>query len=47
MGAFFSRPYGEWAEQVYGKATAYKALVKEFKEVIDPDYIMNPGKLDL
>ncbi len=47
MGGFFSRPYGEWAQAVYAKATAYKALVKETKAVIDPDNIMNPGKLGL
>jgi FAD/FMN-containing dehydrogenase len=47
MGGFFSRPYGEWAEKVYDKATAYKGLVKEFKAVIDPVHIMNPGKLGL
>lgn len=47
MGGFFSRPYGQWAGQVFAKATAYKALVKEFKAVIDPHNIMNPGKLDL
>jgi FAD/FMN-containing dehydrogenase len=45
MGGFFSRPYGEWAEKVYDKATAYRGLVKEFKAVIDPVHIMNPGKL--
>lgn len=47
MGGFFSRPYGEWAAQVFAKATAHKAMVKEFKAVIDPEHIMNPGKLDL
>jgi FAD/FMN-containing dehydrogenase len=47
MGGFFSRPYGEWAEKVYDKATAYKGLVKEFKAVIDPAHIMNPGKLSI
>jgi FAD/FMN-containing dehydrogenase len=47
MGGFFSRPYGEWAEKVYDKATAYKGLVKEFKAVIDPVHIMNPGKLNI
>jgi FAD/FMN-containing dehydrogenase len=47
MGGFFSRPYGDWAAQVYSKATAYKAIVKETKAVLDPDNIMNPGKLDL
>lgn len=47
MGAFFSRPYGEWAGQLFAKATSYKALIKVFKETIDPQGIMNPGKLDL
>jgi len=45
MGAFFSRPYGNWATLVYNKANAYKELIKEFKEVIDPENIMNPGRL--
>lgn len=47
MGAFFSRPYGNWAELVYAKAGAYKAMLKNIKEAIDPDNIMNPGKLNL
>ncbi len=47
MGAFFSRPYGEWASDVYGLCSAYKKIVKEFKAVVDPDNIMNPGKLNL
>ncbi len=46
MGAFFSRPYGDWASLIYSKANQYKGLIKEYKEVLDPDYIMNPGKLD-
>ena len=47
MGAFFSRPYGNWAAMVYNKANGYKELIKEIKEVIDPDNIMNPGKFDI
>jgi len=46
MGGFFSRPYGEWATQVYNKANQYKELLKEYKAVLDPENIMNPGKLD-
>lgn len=47
MGGFFSRPYGNWADLVYAKAGAYKAMIRNIKETIDPDNIMNPGKLNL
>lgn len=47
MGAFFSRPYGDWAGKVYEKADAYKSMVKKIKSEIDPENIMNPGKLNL
>ncbi|MFC1669764.1 FAD-binding oxidoreductase [Spirochaetota bacterium] len=47
MGAFFSRPYGEWSTKLFSKANAYKELIKDFKEVIDPENIMNPGKFDI
>jgi hypothetical protein len=47
MGGYFSRPYGGWATKVYEKASAYRELLKEFKAVVDPDGIMNPGKLCL
>ncbi len=47
MGGFFSRPYGNWAELVYGKAGAYKTMLRNIKETIDPENIMNPGRLNL
>ena len=47
MGAFFSRPYGEWAGKVYEKADLYKSMLKKIKREIDPENIMNPGKLNL
>ncbi len=47
MGAFFSRPYGEWAGKVYEKADVYKSMLKKIKHEVDPDNIMNPGKLNL
>lgn len=46
-GAFFSRPYGDWAGEVYAKASGYKTLLNEIKQSIDPGGIMNPGKLNL
>jgi len=47
MGAFFSRPYGEWAGKVYEKADVYKSMLKKIKHEVDPENIMNPGKLNL
>jgi FAD/FMN-containing dehydrogenase len=47
MGGFFSRPYGTWADLVFAKAGAYKSLIKEIKRQLDPEAIMNPGKLNL
>ena len=45
MGAFFSRPYGCWADMVYRRATTYTNTLKEVKKVFDPNSILNPGKL--
>jgi FAD/FMN-containing dehydrogenase len=47
MGAFFSRPYGEWAGLVYEKASSYKTMLRRIKREVDPHHIMNPGKLTL
>lgn len=44
-GAFFTRPYGPWADMVYRHATTYTATLKELKRVFDPNNILNPGKL--
>jgi len=45
MGAFFSRPYGPWADMVYTGATQYTNTLKEIKNIFDPNNILNPGKL--
>ncbi|MEM2454938.1 MAG: FAD-binding oxidoreductase [Candidatus Bathyarchaeia archaeon] len=45
LGAFFSRPYGRLAELVYARAGTYHSVIKKFKQMIDPNNIMNPGKL--
>jgi hypothetical protein len=44
-GAFFTRPYGPWADMVYRRAASYTATLKQLKTIFDPNNIMNPGKL--
>ena len=44
-GAFFDRPYGHWAELVYQRAGSYTEYLRRLKGVLDPQHIMNPGKL--
>lgn len=44
-GAFFSRPYGKWAEMVYSRNTVFTESLKKVKRIFDPNGIMNPGKL--
>lgn len=44
-GAFYSRPYGVWANLVYEKNTGHADLTKKMKDIFDPNHIMNPGKL--
>ncbi len=44
-GAFFSRPYGESTPIVMNRDAATVAALKKVKAILDPDNIMNPGKL--
>jgi FAD/FMN-containing dehydrogenase len=44
-GAFFSRPYGEHARFIMNRDAATVAALKKVKAIVDPDNIMNPGKL--
>jgi hypothetical protein len=44
-GAFFDRPYGPWAEMVYQRTGIYTEKLKEIKKELDPNNILNPGKL--
>ena len=44
-GAFFSRPYGEEAEMILNRDAATVWALKKVKGILDPNNIMNPGKL--
>jgi FAD/FMN-containing dehydrogenase len=44
-GAFFSRPYGPWANMVYSRGGGQVAALKKLKGIFDPNNILNPGKL--
>ena len=44
-GAFFDRPYGTWAEAMYRRAGTYTEYLKKVKKQLDPNGVMNPGKL--
>jgi FAD/FMN-containing dehydrogenase len=44
-GAFFSRPYGESARMMMNRDAATMATLKKVKAIVDPNNIMNPGKL--
>jgi FAD/FMN-containing dehydrogenase len=45
LGAFFSRPYGDNARMIIDRDAATAAALKKIKAIVDPDNIMNPGKL--
>ncbi|RLC71623.1 MAG: hypothetical protein DRI26_04715, partial [Chloroflexi bacterium] len=44
-GAYFSRPYGIWADLVYSQDAEGTAILRKMKRLFDPNNIMNPGKL--
>jgi len=44
-GAFFSRPYGEWANMVYHYYPEQVKALRKLKNIFDPQHILNPGKL--
>jgi FAD/FMN-containing dehydrogenase len=44
-GAFFSRPYGPWADIAYSRAAETVVALRKVKNIFDPNGIMNPGKL--
>ena len=44
-GAYFSRPYGPWAQPVYNRDAAARDALRKVKAIFDPAGVMNPGKL--
>ena len=44
-GAYFSRPYGAWADLVYSRDATARSVLRVVKRIVDPKNILNPGKL--
>jgi FAD/FMN-containing dehydrogenase len=45
QGAYYSRPYGIWADMAYQANAPATEVLKKVKGIFDPNHIMNPGKL--
>jgi FAD/FMN-containing dehydrogenase len=45
MGGLFTTPYGPWADMIYSRTTTYVETLKIIKDSLDPNKILNPGKL--
>jgi FAD/FMN-containing dehydrogenase len=45
QGAFFTRPYGIWANLAFNRDVQSTTLLKKIKGIFDPNGVMNPGKL--
>ncbi len=44
-GAFFSRPYGAWADIAYSRCPDTVLMLRKVKDMLDPNGVMNKGKL--
>lgn len=44
-GAFFSRPYGRWAEFAFGRDHGARTMLRLAKSLFDPRNVMNPSRL--
>ena len=45
QGAFFSRPYGIWADMAYNRDAQTTIVLRKVKKIFDPNNVMNTGKL--
>jgi FAD/FMN-containing dehydrogenase len=45
QGAYFSRPYGLWADLVYSRDATARRVLGTVKQIVDPQKVLNPGKL--
>jgi FAD/FMN-containing dehydrogenase len=45
IGSLFTRAYGKWADMVNGRNAIHYQTAKKIKDYLDPNNIMNPGKL--
>ena len=45
QGAYYSRPYGIWAEMAFNRDAQSTIAIKKIKGIFDPKNVMNPGKL--
>lgn len=45
QGAFYTRPYGIWADMAYSRNAEHTSLTRQLKGIFDPNCVLNPGKL--
>jgi len=46
-GAYFSRPYGIWADMAFSRDATASRVLRIVKQIVDPRKVMNPGRLNL
>lgn len=46
-GAFFYRPYYDWAETIFARSGYTFETIKRIKKILDPNNTLNPGKMKL
>ena len=46
-GAFFYRPYYDWADMIYSRSGYTFETIKKLKKIVDPNRTLNPGRINL